>query len=332
MELKPREVIKLLKGAPAAREQVGRVVPDRFTDLQRTGYPYGGAQYTRTFCHASVTLDFYTDATALSFSYGNLWNETNDTGPCSFDLFLDGVLTKRYHLPVDWTVQRAPDGQLRMALGAGEKRVTLYLTNFFHVELFDVVLEDATFARPYEHRGRFLAFGDSITAGFFSRTPSQTYVNRLSRMLDMEAVNYAIGGEKCRPGVVTPGTYPDCDFVIAAYGTNDFPHTAPEHFRENLPAFHARLHEAFPAVPVFILLPLWRKIADKEKPLGTLRDVSKRIAASAKNYPNFCVIDCVDFLPHEAWPFLDGSLHPNDEGMALYADRLAEVIRKELQL
>lgn len=330
MELKPKELMKLLKGAPASRVQMDRLVPERFSDLQRTGYPYAGAQYLRTYCQASVTLDFITDAAAMAFSYANMWNES-DSEPCTFDLWLDGTLTRRYWLPLGEDRHRTPDGALRMELGAGEKRVTLHLTNYFHVELFDFALEDATFARPYEHRGRFLAFGDSITEGFFAQTPSQTYVNILSRLLDMEAVNYGIGGEKCRPGLVM-GEYPDCDFVTVAYGTNDFPHTAPERFGENLPALHARLHETFPDVPVFILLPIWRKIAEKEKPLGTLRDVSARIGASAAKYPNFRVIDCYDFLPHEKWTLRDGSLHPNDQGMDVYAHRLAAVIREELHL
>lgn len=327
MRLTEREILSILKGAPAARINGDRVIPERFTALQRTGYPSDLVRYPRVDCH-KATLDFFTDAEAVTVGYADAW-----TGPdpalFSFDVLENGVLTS--HLGTDVsteTVLRAPDGAATAGLRPGKKRVTVYLPAFFHVEITHVELVGATFFRPYVHPGRFLAFGDSITEGFHAVRPSMTYVNQLSRLLDREAVNYAVDGEISRPGTVTPGTYPDCDFVLAAYGTNDSANRkVPATFGADLSDFHRRLHEAFADKPVFILLPIWRKTAEKVCSLGTLQDISQRISESAADYPNFHVVDCIDLIPHDLNLFHDG-VHPLDRGMEYYALGLEPEIRK----
>ena len=328
MRLTEEQILSALKGAPAARVDAGRVVPERFTDLQRAGYPAHWPRYFRTFCHPG-TLDFYTDADAVTLGYANVWNGSPDCPSFFFDVLENDVLTAHWGWDIPkGAVKRVPDGAVTIPLSPGEKRVTVYLTGFFHMEITLVELVNGSTFRPYEPKGRFLAFGDSITEGFHAVHPSETYANLLARALDREIVNYSVGGEVNRPGVVVPGTYPDCEFVLVSYGTNDFGHTEPETFARDLPAFHRRMHEAFDRTPVIVLLPALRKIAEKEKPLGTLRDVSARIAESASAYPNFHVVDCIDMIPHDPEMFFDHTLHPNDEGMGHLARGLEPEIRK----
>lgn len=325
MNLTTEQILSALKGAPAARVENGLVIPERYRDEQRENFGPHIYQRGRSYCHASVTLDFYTDSRTMVLYYKNTWNES-DFPPFFFDVYENGIMTQRLgfaHKRRDF--EKEPDGQMMIPLTAGEKRVTVYLTNLFHVELARVTLDDGATFRPYTHRGRFLAFGDSITEGFQATVPSMTYVNALSRLMDYEAVNYGIGGDAVRPEAVLPGTYPDCDFVTVAMGTNDLPNAEEADFRQRVIAYHDRFHEAFPDKPVFILTPIFRFAKCAEQPAGHLKHFSAILAESARRYDNFRVIDGLTLIPPEKFLYHDKT-HPNVGGFAVMAINLKVAI------
>ena len=335
MFLTQRQILSALKGAPAVYIKDGLTVPDRFCDEQRKGYPEGTCQHTRTYCQANAVLDFHTDSETLTLDLRNIWGE-NDWYTMLFELLEDGVSTTRLSFPVvqypaygeiGHGTRYFPDRKMTFHLKKGEKRVTLYLGHYWHTEIASVELDDGAAFAPHVYRGRFLAFGDSITEGYNAVQPSGNYPARLGRMLDYEAVNYGIGGEHCRPGVITPGTYPECDFVLTAYGTNDFPKLPKETFEERLTAYMNNLQAAFPDTRVYVLLPIWRRTADEVHHSGTLRDLSARIREEAEKR-GFRVIDCYDFLYRDLTLYSDG-LHPNDEGDLLYAARLRAALKAD---
>ena len=169
-----------------------------------------------------------------------------------------------------------------------------------------------------------IAFGDSITNGSQSEYPSMTYVNQVARMLDAEVYNFGIGGEYFMEEKIIPGTYPSCDFVTVAYGTNDYRIKNEEYFSHNMPAFFRKVAAEFPEKPIFVILPIWREREEANEvfELGTLQSVRDRVTAEAAKYPNMTVIDAKDFVPHYEDFFGDKALHPNAMGMSQYAMHL----------
>lgn len=222
---------------------------------------------------------------------------------------------------------------LKKELPEGEHRVTVYLPWNMRARIRSVELEGETGFRPYCHKRRWLAIGDSITQGVVSEHTALTYVNRLARMLDARVLNLGIGGDVMREKGVLPGQYGEFDFVTVAYGTNDYAHREKAAFDRHMPGWFRVLAEHYPTTPIYVLLPLWRGMEDlaPEKPLGTLQAVRDRIAAEAAKYPNMTVIDCQHFLPHEQAYFGDTTLlHPNDQGFGVYAEKLYEILKDKV--
>jgi len=214
-------------------------------------------------------------------------------------------------------------------LPAGEKQVTLYFP-LYALQIDAVELDDGAVCTPHCAPIKWIAFGDSITEGREPDHPGNSYVNRLARMLDAEVYNQAISGEIFRSQKIVKGSYPPCDFVTVAYGTNDFRKQPPELLIPEMAAFLDQLTEAFPNRPIFCLLPLWRKDHEVVTQGRTLTEVRDILRQEAEKHPRIRIIDCWDFIPHDETLFFDRRLHPNDIGFAHYAEALYQQLRQFL--
>lgn len=336
MKLSFEQIRSLVTGAAVCRENAdGSAFLRRITEQQQAIY----AETTphRDLCEtaAGICLDFDTDASWIKLSVAGSCRGSQ-TGMV-VDLLENGTRTGS-HVSC-FQASQTPDrltafGTLHFPflLKEGEKRVTVCFDHGRSLDGLTVELPDGASLRPHAHKRTFLAFGDSITQGSSARRPSNSYVNRLSRMLDAKVHNYGICGDRFRAEKLIPGTYPACDFVTIAYGTNDFglPDSTEAGFAHNMPEFLRKAAAEFSHVPIFVLLPLWRQGEEIPRNIGTLQAVRDRIAAEAAKYPNVAVIDCRDFIPGEAKYFADLVLHPNDEGMDRYATRLCEILKELL--
>lgn len=97
-------------------------------------------------------------------------------------------------------------------------------------------------------------------------------------------------------------------------------------------SFLKQVTDEFPTVPIFCLLPLWRKDKDMITRGRTLEEVRAILQHEAEQYPQVHVIDCWDFIPHEEEYFFDRRLHPNDAGFACYAESLYSGYHKRAPL
>ena len=341
MKLTFAQLKPLVKGAAVISENAdGSAFLRRFTPEQAAIYPPYSVQNEEGFlCQTSagITVDFYTDSTVLKVTLTG--QQHKDRKTMIVDLLVDGnrLLSQVCWLPPADKTAVADYGthQVMFALPEGEHRVTLQLSYVCSVDGITVEVDDGATVRPYTHKGRFLAFGDSITQGYSAQYTYRTYAAQLGRLLDMEVCNFGISGERFEEKKIVPGTYPACDFVTVAYGTNDFGHeeAGEELFAKNMPAFFRKAAAEFSSVPVFVILPLWRKDLEKRyNSVGSFESVRKRIAEEAGKYPNFRIIDTWEFIPHKAKFFADGVLHPKDKGMDCYAEKLAEAVKGLLGL
>ncbi len=335
MKLTFDQIRSITTGAMVCREnEDGSTYLRRVTADQHAPYPTDNKYYPAYTRAAGITLDFYTNAEELTLSVDG--SAAPKQTRMTVDVLEDGALSAS-HVSVfgreDADSEQAFHNlHFPFCLKKGEKRVTVYFDNHRAINGLTVELTDGATLRPYVHKRTIVAFGDSITQGSSPRFPSNTYMHRLCRMLDAKVYNFGIGGERFLKEKIVPGTYPACDFVTIAYGTNDFGHkdSAEEGFRNNMPEFLRKAAAEFPHVPIFVFLPLWRQTEEIPRNIGTLQSVRDRIAAEAAKYPNMTVIDCQSFIPAEAKYFADLVLHPNDEGMALYAQQLFCELEKYL--
>lgn len=283
----------------------------------------------------NITLDFCTDATSAAVTLRGRRRKMN--AEITVDLLVDNVPAQSvcYLQEAEESTDATDYGPhtFRFTLPGKTCRVTLQLPYSNTVDSLTLELSDGAGLQPYVHSRTLVAFGDSITYGATASRPSLTYISRLARMLDAKVHNFSIGGERFLDWKIIPGTYPKADFVIAAYGSNDYGQKKYCHelFRQKMPVFFQKLHEAFPQTPIFVLLPLWRLNEDEpQNDIPNLQTVRDAVRKEIGQYPNMTAVDCQDFIPHEPKYFADARLHPNNEGMALYANAVYEAIRGKI--
>lgn len=327
MKLNFDTLASLIHGAQCICDKEGKIVIRRFSQTQLESlkdYKAGGK--TRP---TSVYLEFETDAESITLSYANVKTDAN-TAMFNFSLLENGVLTHHYaeepiRRPKEEPVVTFPDGEVCFDLEKGWKKLTLYLP-LMHLEIRALFLSDGARVVPVTRKGKMVAYGDSITEGFYSEVAGMSYFDQLCRKLDCEGANFAIGGSVFRPEYVPPNSVPECDRVIVAFGTNDFRHSPKELFHQRMPAFFKALFDQVKEKPVYVILPLWRAAEGRVFEYGdTLFAVRDAIAEEASRYPNAVILNGRELMPH-AMAFMYDATHPNSLGHTHFAMNLAERI------
>ncbi len=328
-----------VKGCMEVAEENGAIAFHRFTEEQKTVYPETGVGLKRTRNITGIRLEFNTDATKLTFtSINNLKSASVSEIRFCFDVEVNGALVRHGGFvkspnPEDPADSLMPDIPMEFNFEPGEKKIVVYLPSLYNIQLKDVELHGESYVKPVVNRHRIIAFGDSITEDCSVSYPYLSYINIVAREFDAELFNFGIGGECFKANKIKDVPYPDGDFVVSAYGTNDLSRKDVEFFFNNMTTYLETLHERYANVPVFILLPTYRMRDGgfKEgRPVPSLQFVRDEITKEAAKYENFHVIDAKSFVPHLPEFYKDGYLHPNDLGHTLYGLRVASEIRKIL--
>lgn len=330
LRLSPEQIFSVATGVLDMQETDGGLRLLRITDAQRAQYSPEETGWRRSRTMAGVTLDLLTDSTTLTLACSAI--RLHSEYHSAFDILVDGSFYDSFALPLpEPGTEVTEDAAFRhtFSLPCGEKRVTLYFP-LYPMVIDAVELDGGAAFRPYEHRRTWVAFGDSITEGREPNHPSNAYTCRVARLLDAQLYNQAISGEIFRSRKIVPGSYPACDLVTVAYGTNDFRKQPPELLLPEANAFFRQLTEAFPSTPIFYLLPLWRKDKDQVTTGRTLEEVRQLLKAEAETFPGIRVIDCWDFIPPREELFYDQRLHPNDDGFVYYAEALYKALAEHL--
>ncbi len=337
MKLTFEQVKACTKGAMEVREENGAAAFYRFSPAQSAPFDLpdcaeGRFRYTCDTT-ASVMVDFWTDADAITLTLSGTCLDGRPEIPV--EILENGTMVQSAKVArtVDSTGQVVPYGPatFRFPLSKGEKRVTVCPFYLTVNRISDVILENATTFRPYEHAKTMLAFGDSITQGHICAHASLTYVNQVAMLLDAEVHNYGIGGETFWDKKIVPGTYPRCDFVTVAYGTNDFSKSEYDVFLKNSRAFFSALAEQHPGVPIFAITPIWRADWDSERKIPSFFAVEDQLRKIAEEIPTMKVIPGYDLVPHDVNLYSDRRLHPDDGGFSHYGKNLIKEVRAMLE-
>ena len=253
----------------------------------------------------------------------------------SFDVFANempvGYLDNYsdQELPQDYSEISFPVGEFSKTfdLGEGEKTVTVHLPWNKKTYLQEIALDDGATVEPVKPEKKLLAFGDSITQGFDALRPSNRYIAQLAKALNAEEFNKGIGGERYCPELPSLKDDFTPDYIIVAYGTNDWSSAKKADFEANAKAFYAALDKNYPGVKTFVITPLWRSNLDKQTDFASFDEIESGIRQAVGGRENTTVIRGFDLVPHSIDYFGDYGLHPNNEGFRCYFKNLWSQIK-----
>ena len=328
MILNLEQMCMITRGAVRVEEEDGYFRLFRFTEAQHKAYEdVGNRNYiNRSFATAGIRLAFRTDSARLAFDYR--FEGASSRAYAYFDVYENGQMIK--HFGVEGTEQKS--GHLVISLHEGLKDVELYLPWTRRTDLANVELDDGATLQALCRKYTMIHYGDSITQGYDALYPSLSYASQIARLMDADAVNKAIGGDRFFPELLAEPDNFSPDFITVAYGTNDWTHRTQEMTLEKARAFYSRLSEIYPNTRIFAVTPICRLDAygcnsPFAAPLYTQDAMIRELCADLKNVT---VINGWTLVPALKEFFADMRLHPNDIGFGLYAENLYKEIVKTL--
>lgn len=332
MELTYQQLCAVTHGAAQIRQEDGGIRFFRLTDDQFAAF-WAENEFVANTC-AGIKLVFRTDSRSLGLKV-LLDNALYWWPLISFDVQVNGStighLDNFSHIEnfVPKFDEQLPLGPVegQFDLGIGEKVVTVHLPWCHRFLLRQVTLDDGTFVEPVRKK-KLLLYGDSITQGYCATRPSRRLAALVAAGLDMEECNRAVAGSKFLPEVAAIADPVTPDLITVSYGTNDWAagRTAQEitHYCRQ---FLQNLQAAYPGTPIAVISPVQRFNFDCSNPCMNYETLTEAIRTAADGV---CFINGSTLLPRDAGLLFDG-LHPNDAGMALYAENLITHLKAQLK-
>ena len=318
MKLDFDRIAQCIQGAEAIVRKDDCIIPHRFTAAEMHAFD-GNADFCRkSYAASCVRMAFLTDATGFTMAYHVVKGSSRTF--YYFDVYVNGVMVQ--HSGHE-SFGECPDNELHVTLDGKSNVVVVYFPCLSEIDIKSFDIEGGHDIAPAVRNQTLFCYGDSITQGYDARYPSFAYANQLGDALDAEVFNKAIGGDVFNPALATEIGPHKPDIITVAYGTNDWSHkNTKETFFAQMNGFYANLHALYPNVPVFAILPLWRRDRDRVTDIGTFDELRGYLTEAVKPYANFHLLDGYMMVPHLEEMFSDKYLHPNDMGFQCYAKSL----------
>lgn len=320
------EQIRSITFGAARVEQVGQSVGlFRFTKEQEELYREKSwpSFHKRTFATAGISLEFDTDSENLMLS-------VEMSIACDFRWFVHSVFVNDQR--IGQISGFIPEGETAeetgtFALGKGMKRVRIVFPWNEASKIKCLELDDGAQLLPASKKRTMLIFGDSITQGYTTWLPENSYANCIARYLDANAINKGIGGAPYWPELAKTSDGFQPDLILVAYGANDWNCYTEEEFAEKAEEFSINLRKQYPGTKIVVLTPIWSKTREeKQKERWPFENLVQRLQDLQGKVENLAVIPGTALVPQDTACFAEDRVHPNDIGFAHYAKNL----RKEL--
>lgn len=300
-------------------EKEGYYKAERLSDKQKKAFKEKCERLSiETEYTSGVKIEFYSTTSSVEFDF--------KTDFCSqtyanFDVFINDEFEKsvsfensdysNYHFEFSTEV-------------LGDKKISIYLPHSTSVMIKDFKIDEGSTIKNSEIKDKtILCFGDSITQGYRSIHPKNTYPMLLSKKLDMNLINQGVSGYVHDYKIFDEDNDIKVDIVTSAFGTNDWDKIDDiEEIKENIRLYFSKLNSLFFDIPVFIITPIWRGSYLNINKSGTFYDVISIIIKETEKYNNFNLIDGFELVPHNPTFFDENTLHPNEECFKIYADNL----------
>lgn len=324
MLLNFEQIRSITTGAVSIEQEENGIAFYRFNREQRTfSQPRVRFMAEKMFSTAGIQFSFRTDSS--TFYLRTTVSRGSASNHFSFDLFVNGQYMD--------SLENFSDSELgtyekTFSLGDGEKTVCLYFPWSVAVVVEALSLEDGASLTPMVPTKKLLIYGDSITHGNTVRYTCNHYIPRLARAMDVQVRNKAIAGTTSFPELVRTESPYEPDYVLVAYGSNDWDRHEEAFFVEKYREMLQLIGENYPKAQVFAISPIWRGDQEtRQRKMGPLSAIERNILAIAKDFPNVTVIPGIDLVPHDLQYYADAGLHPNDTGYEFYFRNLWNKIK-----
>ena len=334
MKLNIEQLKNISLGAESVIETEKGIEFDRFNSEERDVYSVSTIE-ARTHSPAGVELMFKTDAKSIYISLEA--EKTLDRSFFSVDILENDKLAgniknfEEEHMTGFYSWDEYPLGSFdgRVEFGNGEKEIRVVLPWSVRCYFKEINLEGATYITPVKKEKTMLFYGDSITHGYDSAHPLNTYAKRVADGLGVEGFVKAVGGECFLPDLARVNGGHNPDYVVIAYGTNDWSRNNKEQFDKDSKEFINTISANYPYAKIFVLTPIWRKDSVKETDsFGDIFYVGKHLADICDGLKNVHLIDGWNLVSHNENLYGDLRLHPNDNGFKEYAKNLLAEIKE----
>ncbi len=181
---------------------------------------------------------------------------------------------------------------------------------------------------------RYLAYGTSLTQGFYASEPQLTYINLVGCSLGADVINLGTScSAYCEPEMADYiAGRSDWDFATLDLSLNMVGVFSPEKFSERVRYMINKVagsNRKRPVVCITIKPYIGDYIAMKKKPEIYRRLLREAVAASSLD--NVYLVEGPELMPDVAGGFAPDMVHLGDYGMIQIAQNLAEKLKPILQ-
>lgn len=334
MKLTFSQIREMTWGVARIQEEDGNLCFYRCTEEQEALFKRRKDEFYRhSLGTAGIRLVFQTDSQHLVMKVKV--DAVTDRKRFSFDVFVNDELIgyldnfSDVELPAGEKRVELPTGEFEKTfeLGEGEKVVCIHFPYSAKGMVRSIELDDGSSVEAVKSKRKLLAYGDSITQGYYALRSSNRYIAKLADLLEAEEVNKAIGSDRFCPGLANLTDEFTPEYIVVAHGTNDWrTNRTREQFRENCGSFIHTIREKYPEAKIIAISPIWRKDYTDERPFGDFTKIDEDLRTVVSDMENVIVIRGFDLVPHEEAYFGDLQLHPNDKGFQEYFKNLKEMI------
>ena len=278
--------------------------------------------HKRTFATAGVSLEFETDSEKLLLG-------VEVEAACDFRWYVHSIFAN--DVRVGELSGFVPEGETvrqrgEFSLGQGMKRVRIVFPWNKASRITQLELDDGSLVIPVPKKRKMLIFGDSITQGYITWLPENSYANRIARYLDADVINKGIGGAPYWPELAKTHDGFRPDLILVAYGANDW-NSTEEAFIHNSTEFCINLRHNYPKAKILVLSPIWSKTREeKQSQRWPFKNMVAHLRSLQDTMEDLCVIDGTDLVPFDTACFAEDKVHPNDVGFAHYGQNLQKEI------
>lgn len=216
----------------------------------------------------------------------------------------------------------------------GMKECMLYLPLFQEVRDLKIGVEKGSVIEsdPAFKPAKIVAMGSSFTHGASASRPGMAWPQQLSRMLDMDIVNYGTSGI-CKMEPVLADIIADTDADIFIFDT--FSNPSAKEVHERFAPFVKRIREKHPNTPLVFLHTFYREngnfnLKKRQYELDRTAAAEEELAKVMKTDKNIYYLNPGLYAGDDHESTCDGT-HPSDLGYQRAAVNIAEKIRPILK-
>lgn len=310
------------RGVCEVRHEDRGVYLDRMNAPLRALYGQTEGALIRARCGAGICLRFRSDTAELRL---HLQSGRTARPFRKADLFVDGT----------WLTTAGPEGagtewkgRLFAAARRAPREFELWLPHCAETWIASLEIEDGSLIEPLPPLPHaWLAIGDSITQGMTATAPARAFAVIAARRAALDVHNIGVGGATMEAEAGRASAALRWDIATVAFGCNDWNQgRPPAGYEAATRDLLAALRAVRPDAPILLItpLPVTRQPEGELNKNGVaLEDYREILRRTAMDFRAVNVIEGPDLVPADPACFADG-VHPNDAGMALIGERLAE--------